>query len=186
MYRGIRLVSGAPSSGAWRGRRTVKVLPAPGTLSRDIVPPWRSTRCLVIERPRPVPSYAFCSHPGLVKLIEDSTLLFRRDAYARVADRQLESLLIGLASTHTRPPAGVNFTALLSRLKRISLNRTRSASIQSGKIGVGQVHAFRDRLRLDGPEYFVERLRPIKALEVQLEMSGFDLTEIEDVIDQLE
>ena len=48
-------VSGGFSKPPEKGRRTVTEVPAPGADSSEIEPPWRSTMCLTIERPSPVP-----------------------------------------------------------------------------------------------------------------------------------
>ncbi len=47
----------AGGSGAVSGRVKVKVEPWPGWLSTQIIPPCSSTSRLLIESPRPVPSY---------------------------------------------------------------------------------------------------------------------------------
>lgn len=39
----------------FRGRRTLKEAPWPGTLSNETEPPWAWTMCLTMERPSPVP-----------------------------------------------------------------------------------------------------------------------------------
>ena len=59
--KGIRKRDGHCFSGTHRvdegsfGRRTVKVVPFPTSLSTEIEPRWASTMLLTIERPRPVP-----------------------------------------------------------------------------------------------------------------------------------
>lgn len=50
----LRLVSAAASDLA--GRRIVKIVSTYGSLVTEIVPPWRSTIALTIDRPRPLPS----------------------------------------------------------------------------------------------------------------------------------
>jgi len=47
------------------GRDTAKVVPCPGSLFSEIVPPWASTIAFAIERPRPAPPVA---------LVRDSSL----------------------------------------------------------------------------------------------------------------
>src|ERR1035437_7571362 len=55
-YSAHARVSSAPARGGpARGRRIVKVLPAPASLSRRISPPQASTICRTIDSPIPVP-----------------------------------------------------------------------------------------------------------------------------------
>jgi hypothetical protein len=42
-------------AGGWSGRARVKVLPAPGTLSAQIRPPWASTSSWQMASPSPLP-----------------------------------------------------------------------------------------------------------------------------------
>ena len=44
------------------GSTTIKVLPAPGVLLQDTVPPWRSVMALTMASPRPLP----VAEPGVL------------------------------------------------------------------------------------------------------------------------
>ena len=114
-------------------------------------------------------SNAFRSHPGLVKLIEDSILLLGRDAYARVAHRQLECLVIGLGFD-PYPSAGRRELHCITQQIEENLFESNTISLNTirQKSEWGKSTPLPDRLRLNGPEYFGERLRPIEALEFQL------------------
>src|SRR5207249_1765 len=108
-------------------------------------------------------------------------------------------------STRTVPPSGVNFKALLSRLYRICLNRTRSAyrekvsSACSMRIFLSMVsvtrkgffcvfwaNLFEHRERAYYRYYFWQRLGNAEGFPSEFKQSRFDLRQVQNVIDQLQ
>ena len=83
-------------------------------------------------------------------------------------------------------PASVNLIALLSRLKRICRTRVMSLTIAPRQHGVdliGEVQALGERLRRDQLERVLDAGLRIERLQIELELAGVDLREVEDVVD---
>ena len=91
-----------------------------------------------------------------------------------------------LASERTTSPRSVNFTALLSRLTRIWRSRVTSPSDGLRGVGIdqiGQIEAFLGSLGGQQIERALDAFAQIEGLVLQLQLVGFDLGEIEDVVD---
>src|SRR4029079_3391575 len=102
------------------GSVTVNVEPLPGWLARWISPPCSSMKRLVSARPKPVPSaLRVQARPNCTK----SANTFSWSSVAMpmpVSFTAISTFVVSsFALTSTRPPSGVNFTALDSRLRRI-------------------------------------------------------------------
>ena len=86
-----------------------------------------------------------------------------------------------------RPPAGVNFTALDSRLSAICLSARRSArSCRSGDIRAVTSSCLSCGARGDHAHGFGEQRVEVEVLEIEADAAGFDLRHVEDVVDDLE
>ena len=116
------------STGAARGRRTVKVEPSPGPrLSACTVPPCSSTRWRTMASPRPRPpcarvlvlsacrkrSNTWGRNSGSMPLPSSATLRVRHEGSRR-------------RRTSMRPPCGVNFTAFETRFHTTCCRRSGS------------------------------------------------------------
>src|SRR5215472_14698553 len=112
----------------WAGRVKRNVLPCPGSLSTQRRPPWSSTSLRERGSPSPVPS-AFlpsvvCSNSS--KIVSWSAGAMPGPVSAIAISTSPSS---SRAETPTRPPSGVNLTALERRLNTIWRTRRSSAAI---------------------------------------------------------
>src|SRR4029453_6436876 len=71
------------------GIANVNVEPAPTWLVTQILPPCNSMNFRHKVSPRPVPSAFLSARPHLAKLLEYGVLVPRRNAHARIANRDL-------------------------------------------------------------------------------------------------
>ena len=89
--------------------------------------------------------------------------------------------------TVTRPPAGVNFTALDSRLSTICLSARRSARRpSSGEILRDQFELLVLRARRDDAHGFRQQAVEVELLEIEADAAGLDLRHVENVVDDVE
>ena len=174
------------------GRRTVKIEPLPASLVTLTSPPIMRASLRVMASPRPVPpkrraveesawvnssnSFACCSGvmPMPVSATANSTTLWpstRRGATVRVTS-----------------PFLVNLQALLSRLSRICRRRIGSTVIGAEVGGTFHHETVAVLLRelARGADDLVDQRRDADGLRAELELAGFDLGEIEHLVDQAE
>ena len=86
----------------------------------------------------------------------------------------------------TRPPAGVNFTALDSRLSATCLSARRSARrLQFGRYASCQLQLLVLRACRDNAHGFVEQRIELEILEIEPDAAGLDLRHVENVVDDL-
>ncbi len=113
---------------------TLKRLPCPGVLSTATLPPWASASRSTSASPSPVPVY------WRLRLLSICTKGWKSFARCSAAMPMPVSHTVNVTvccstspvtSSPTRPPLGVNLTALESRLTRICLSRRSSAWIVS-------------------------------------------------------
>ena len=112
--------------------------PLPGSLSTQMLPPCISARRLASARPSPVPSrFAPSSLCTCWKAWNSSLLILLGDADPGVAHRDLHTRHRSPdAATEIRPPSGVNFTALDSRLSRICLTLRSSPAKEFRRVSI--------------------------------------------------
>ena len=170
------------------GSVNTNVLPLPSSLSTQIRPPWSSTSRFESARPSPVPSR--CATPASPcwnssKIRSRSS---RRDAGAGIGHRD-PHLAVDLRRAHVdAPPAGVNFTAFESRLKITCRIRRSSPSTTStsGVRGERDLDAVLRRLLAHHDDAALERLAERERRDLELDLPGLDLGQVEDVVDQRE
>ena len=170
------------------------VEPMPGTLSTPIAPPIISASCFAIARPSPVPPY--------FRVVEPSACVKAVKILARVSSsipipvsrtsnlrRRVDSVSSSTLTRTTTSPRSVNLTALPIRLSRIW--RKRPGSPRAGPDDLGE-HETRQlellRVRPLGEQLadVFDRLPQVEMDLLQLELPGFDLGEVQDVVDQPE
>ncbi len=89
--------------------------------------------------------------------------------------------------TVTRPPAGVNFTALESRLSTICLSARRSArKLRCGRNLGDKFELLVLRARRDHAHGFGQQRIEIELLEIEPDAAGLDLRHVENVVDDVE
>ena len=89
----------------------------------------------------------------------------------------------------TTSPRSVNLTALDSRLSRICRRRVTSPTIAAGHVAfehVGGVEVLLDRARGDEVERRLDAFAQVERLRLDVHAPGFDLGEVEDVVDDRE
>ena len=168
-----RALASAPPSSS--GRRTVKRLPAPFSLSTSIVPPWLSTMPQVIASPSPVPRTPLVVKNGSKSFGE----VLARDAAPVVLDAQLDHrrraaplarLPAREVTARARAPADRLVVGAAHRERRraaalaraVRLDERRPAARARG----GRHHALLARLGRDVVEAAVDRIeaeRPLAA-----------------------
>ena len=106
-----------------------------------------------------------------------------------IAESQLDEIRSHrhvVAANNVTSPAFVNLIALLSRLKRICRTRVMSL-IDLGRQRrlelVGQLQALLERLRRHQLQRVFDAGLRIERLEIELQLAGVDLREVEDVVD---
>ena len=180
-----------------------KVLPRPGSLSTVIVPAHQSRQRAAIVSPRPVPPYfRVVDSVLLLEGPEDLLLLVGRDADAGVAHGELQS---------AAPTCELEATAGLRRSDRSTRTTTspslreldgvadqveqhlpepaaspNSTSGTSGSTSADQLQPLPVGTHGQGPQR-VAQGRPHREVgQVQLQLAGLDLGEIEQVVDDAE
>ena len=89
--------------------------------------------------------------------------------------------------TVTRPPAGVNFTALDSRLSAICLKRAAvGAQLQRGRYAGGEPRAAFPARARRRRAWRREQGVELEVLEIEADAAGLDLRHVEDVVDDVE
>ena len=95
--------------------------------------------------------------------------------------------LTARARTVTWPPAGVNFTALESRLSTICLSARRSARrLEVGRDAGGELELLVAGAGGDDAHRLVEQRVEAEILEVEADAAGLDLGHVEHVVDDVE
>ena len=102
------------------GRCTRNVVDQPGVSTMSMVPSWASTTDLAMASPRPEPGMPWSGRGGqAVEALEELGALVAGDRPGRRrAPRGARRARARSTRTATRPPAGVNLTALDRRLPR--------------------------------------------------------------------
>ena len=126
---------------------------------------------------------------GLLELLEDPLVIGGVDPDAGVAHRHRRPCRRrGTASTSTRPPSGVNFTALDSRLNTTCLTLRSSASIVADP---GRDLEAEGDAVVGGPlphhgQAALQDRRQRERGRVELHLPRLDLGQVEDVVDEAE
>ena len=171
-----------------------KVLPPPGGLSTQIVPPISSTSCCEIARPRPVPPYlrvvepsawvkAWKSAPrfsGGMPMPVSRDLEAQRDARRprRSASVDAHRHLAALGELDGVADAGWSAPGAAGR------GRRRSASGTSGVDLADELEALVVRRAARAARRrVVDALAQVEVERLELELAGLDLREVEDVVD---
>ena len=125
------------------GNRNQKMLPVGAFGSTPTSPLMLSTRCLTIERPRPVPPVSR-ERLGFdaVEPLEHALAVLRGDAGAVVAHLDADALAVGARPTQTCPSSREYFTALSMRFTRIRSSALGSARTTSAS-GIARSSATR-------------------------------------------
>ena len=72
------------------GSRILKILPLPTSLDTFASPPWCKAMCFTMAKPRPVPPISRLRAVNTVETLEQSLLMFWRNAWAFVFDLQFD------------------------------------------------------------------------------------------------
>ncbi len=182
------------SSAMWKGKSTVKVEPLPSSLSTEISPPFISARRLQIARPSPVPPKR--------RVVEDSAWVKAWNSFAWLAlempmpwsiTRKRHPNLAGLpgatngsARIATSLPSE-NLTALPPRLNSTCRRRVGSP-LHMRPAGLGSTNTwmrtpFLVAVGVGGGRDARPHRQVTSSPARGFELSGLDLGEIEDVVD---
>ena len=170
------------------GMANPKVLPDPTSDSSQSRPSKSSTIRRDRVRPSPVPSSRATPRPPCWK---DSKMRSRSSGGMPTpvsVTVTTSSSATARASTSTRPPSGVNLTALESRLSTTCLNRSSSACTES--TSSCDVQAEGDAV-CGGPfaderEGVLEGVGDPEGGRLEGHLAGFDLRQVEHLVQQLE
>src|SRR5882724_7079008 len=169
------------------GSVKAKVDPLPTVLSTEISPPWSSTNRRVSVSPSPVPS---CFRAWSVPTWLNASKIFAWSSGAIPAPVSVTDILTKESSrsarTSTRPPSGVNLTALERRLST-TCRTLRSSATKSSRVLV-HLEAERDAvasrpLAQEG-EGGLKRRRQVEGSQLQLHAPGLHLGQVQDVVDE--
>ncbi len=159
----------------WDGSTMVAIVPTLTSLSSVRAPPCNSTRCLASGSPRPVPSclrlilLSTWPKEAIAFGISSAAIPIPVSAIVRTKSPSLRNV-----ERHTRPPSGVNLTALERRLSTICRKRrgsTRTSEMSSSKNSERRICVF--RLRFDKLHAGFQRRGEIHVLLMELNFPGF-------------
>ena len=187
--------AGVGSAGCgWRPKCAVKakVLPRPGSLSTAIVPPIRATRRAAIVRPRPVPPY--------LRVVEVSSCSKARKIFSCLSGGMPMPVSLTVKRSSTSLRRGVagdlhahDHLALLGELDgvadQVEQHLAQPAGVADQGVGHVRLHVV-DQLQPlpvgphgQGPQGVADRRSQREIGQVQLELAGLDLGEVEQVVD---
>ncbi len=174
--------SGAPES---RGSTTWKLAPAPGALSTQMRPPWRSTMSRVMYRPSPSPPNERVARGGPVEAIEEPGLLLLRDPDPLVGDHQLHAVRMGAQSDLDPAAGGAVLDGVVEEVGEHLRQSLRIPAHPEGLLGDDEpeiVEGARLAVGLDHPLHqWIELLW----LGVQQEPPVLDARGIQEIVDEL-
>ena len=186
----------ATRAGRAKGKSTVKVAPAPGTLVTPIRPSISSTSRLEMARPRPVPlcrragPLSACSNSAKMRSIASGgtpgpvSRTAKRSMISAVPPRAAPGVGCSVSAT---PPLSVNLMALPIRFIRIWRTRISSPITVFGKSRSRQpadlqcLVAGARRQQLDHP---LRGVGDVERSGAELDLARLDLGEVEHLVDQ--
>ena len=201
--RWCRLADRRQARSAWSGTNRVKVEPSPGFERTCSSPPSRRAISRLIERPRPVPPYlrlvvpsacwnaskiSFCLSSGMPMPVSVTAISIACSASRSTGWLVLQPPVAARTASVT-PPCAVNLKALDSRLSTTCWSRFSSVRIVARQVCVEldvEVEALVGGELAEGPLHMLLEAGHRHVADLDRDRAGFDLRQIEDVVDQVE